>query len=96
MGKLKRLCVGMLVMATYNISYAQEPGEGGIVGTGRTLDDPNTRFERPDFPDRVERFEPEIPEVKSLPIFSSDMTGGGSGGGASGANVPPPPQPGTH
>ena len=93
MGKLKQLYVGMLVMATYNISYAQEPGEGGIVGTGRTLDDPNTRFERPDFPDRIERFELEIPEVKSVPIFSSDVTGGG---GASGASVPPSLPPVTH
>ncbi len=85
MGKLKRLCVGMLVMATYNISYAQEPGEGGIVGTGRTLDDPNTRFERPDFPDRIERFELEIPGIKSVPISPSDMSCCAAGE----ASVPP-------
>lgn len=72
--------VVFLVFAS-TLVLAQEPGEGGIVGTGRSQDDSKERFERPDFPDRVERFETVVPELPSPPEVQNDFQGTGAAAG---------------
>jgi len=86
-------CASALWIAGISAVIAQEPGEGGIVGTGHAVDGPETRFERPDFPDRVERFEPAMPELPSVPSTASDLFGASGGGSpAPAVTVTPPPK----
>lgn|GEM_PF-5282927 len=86
-------CASALWLAGIMTATAQEPGEGGIVGTGHTADGTESRFERPDFPDRVERFEPvvpDLPELPSAPSTASDLFGAGGGGSPPTVTATPP------
>lgn len=83
---------GALWVVGVSSGSAQEPGEGGIVGTGHAVGGPETRFERPDFPDRVERFEPVVPELPSVPSTASDLFGGSGGGPLAPAVTATPPK----